>query len=69
MLCARKETALNHIEWMVYGLVAFRLRGGQDAEKWILLVATSVQEGGWKNYLETDSIIALEQVTMNIMNS
>ena len=31
---------------MVYGLVAFRLRGGQDAEKWILLVATSVQEGG-----------------------
>lgn len=38
-------------------------------EKWILLVATSVQEGGWKNYLETDSIIALEQVTMTIMNS
>ena len=22
--------------------------GGQDAEKWILLVASSVQEGGWK---------------------
>lgn len=38
-------------------------------EKWILLVATSVQEGGWKNYLETDSIIALEQVTMTKMNS
>lgn len=41
-LGARKETALNHIEWMVYGFVVLHLHIGQDAEKWIPLAATSV---------------------------
>lgn len=33
---------------MVYGFVVFCLHNGQDAEKWIPLAATSVQQGGWE---------------------
>lgn len=68
-LCQKKETALNHIEWTVYGLVAFRLHGGQDAESGFFSLQLLSKKVDGKHYLETDSIIALDEVTMNIMNS
>lgn len=65
-LGARKETALNHMEWMVYGFVVSAFMVGRMWRNGFLLLQLLPTKVDGKHYLETNSITALEQVTRNI---